>query len=426
MKAPRLRRLKGALLLSACLHVLLVVMLLSRSEPSVRSPAVRTEEAIQATLVDQWPASPEQQAPPVPEPEPKAPSVESAAADPSNIGVTEPSSPNSLASDAVVFEGSMAKSSIPIESGPVDLPEVMVEPRSEEPPPRGTETESIPSAKEVLQPESGARNQAVEVSHLALEQEEKARRTLEAKAQAEAETRKASEAKEKAAAEARAARAAEQEANARKAAAESKAKAEAEAQKALKAKEKAAAEARAARAAEQEANARKAAAESKAKAEAEARKALEAKEKAAAEARQKAAMEAQKRQAEERARAEELARKAALAEALAKEEAQRNAQLKAAAEKSAQAWVSRYFRSRVEQAWLKPATASPGMSCKIQVRLQPDGRVSSVSASCSGDQAFERSAEAAVRKAAPFPMPPDPLVAEQLLGQPVAFRFNPE
>ena len=66
------------------------------------------------------------------------------------------------------------------------------------------------------------------------------------------------------------------------------------------------------------------------------------------------------------------------------------------------------------------------MSCKIQVRLQADGRVSSVDAACSGgDAAFERSAEAAVRKAAPFPMPTDTQVAEQLLGQTVSFRFNP-
>jgi colicin import membrane protein len=56
-----------------------------------------------------------------------------------------------------------------------------------------------------------------------------------------------------------------------------------------------------------------------------------------------------------------------------------------------------------------------------------DGRASSVDAACAGgDAAFERSAEAAVRKAAPFPMPPDPAIAAQLLGQTVSFRFNPD
>ena len=56
----------------------------------------------------------------------------------------------------------------------------------------------------------------------------------------------------------------------------------------------------------------------------------------------------------------------------------------------------------------------------------PTGAVSSVQAQCTGgDAAFERSAEAAVRKASPFPMPPETLVAKQLLGQIVTFRFNP-
>jgi len=50
-----------------------------------------------------------------------------------------------------------------------------------------------------------------------------------------------------------------------------------------------------------------------------------------------------------------------------------------------------------------------------------------VDAACAGgDASFERSAEAAVRKAAPFPMPPDPAIAAQLLGQTVSFRFNPD
>jgi len=134
-----------------------------------------------------------------------------------------------------------------------------------------------------------------------------------------------------------------------------------------------------------------------------------------------------KAEADAKKKAEENARKEALQAAMAQEEAQRQAQAKAAAEKAAQTWVNRYFRPRVEQAWLRPPSSDAGMSCKIQVRLQADGRVSSVNASCSGgDAAFERSAEAAVRKAAPFPMPPDALVAEQLLGQVVAFRFSPE
>ena len=114
---------------------------------------------------------------------------------------------------------------------------------------------------------------------------------------------------------------------------------------------------------------------------------------------------------------------------MASEQAQREAQQKATeanAARAAQSWVIRYFKPKVEKAWLKPASARPDMSCKIRVRLQSDGKVSSVDADCAGDAAFERSAEAAVRKAAPFPMPKDELVARQLLGETVSFRFNPQ
>ena len=162
--------------------------------------------------------------------------------------------------------------------------------------------------------------------------------------------------------------------------------------------------------------------EAKLRSEAEAKARSEKEAKLRAEAEIKARMEA-----EAKAKAEEAARKEALAASIAREEALKQAQIKAAAEKTAQAWVSRYFRPKVEQVWLKPPSAQTGMSCKIQVRLQSDGRVSTVDAVCTGgDAAFERSAEAAVRKAAPFPMPPDAVVAQQLVGQVVSFRFNPE
>ena len=139
-----------------------------------------------------------------------------------------------------------------------------------------------------------------------------------------------------------------------------------------------------------------------------------------------------KRKSEElqKQKAEEAQRKEALQASMAQEEAHRREEAKAVeaqAEKAAQIFVNRYFRPRVEKAWLKPASAVSGMSCKIQVRLQSDGRVSAVEAHCAGgDAAFERSAEAAVRKAAPFPMPHDEQVAAQLLGQMVTFRFSPE
>lgn len=98
-----------------------------------------------------------------------------------------------------------------------------------------------------------------------------------------------------------------------------------------------------------------------------------------------------------------------------------------AQERSAQEWVERNFRPRVERSWLRPPSAQAGKSCKITVRLAPTGMVGAVSAACSGGGAeFERSAIAAVKKAQPFPMPPDPAIAARLLGDTVSFQFKPD
>ena len=113
-------------------------------------------------------------------------------------------------------------------------------------------------------------------------------------------------------------------------------------------------------------------------------------------------------------------------EAMAEEKrAEQARKAERAAASAAQAWVER-FRPLVERQWRLPPSAKRGTSCTIRVQLIPGGGVTSVQASCSGgDSAFERSAEQAVRKAAPFPMPTDPLVAKQLLGQTVKFNFHP-
>ena len=55
----------------------------------------------------------------------------------------------------------------------------------------------------------------------------------------------------------------------------------------------------------------------------------------------------------------------------------------------------------------------------------PGGDVTSVQViKSSGDTAFDRSAEAAVYKASPLPMPDDPRVAQQLRS--FTFTFKPE
>lgn len=61
------------------------------------------------------------------------------------------------------------------------------------------------------------------------------------------------------------------------------------------------------------------------------------------------------------------------------------------------------IKSFVEQNWSRPPTAKKGMQAILRIELLPTGEVKSVSVvESSNDNAFDRSAEQAVRKAAPF------------------------
>ncbi|MGR8978531.1 MAG: cell envelope integrity protein TolA, partial [Gammaproteobacteria bacterium] len=66
------------------------------------------------------------------------------------------------------------------------------------------------------------------------------------------------------------------------------------------------------------------------------------------------------------------------------------------------------IRNKVNQSWIRPRGTQPGLKCKIRVKLLPDGMVidAEVIAS-SGDEIFDRSAENAVNKASPLPVPKD-------------------
>ncbi|MDH5179732.1 MAG: cell envelope integrity protein TolA [Gammaproteobacteria bacterium] len=64
------------------------------------------------------------------------------------------------------------------------------------------------------------------------------------------------------------------------------------------------------------------------------------------------------------------------------------------------------IKAKVQQNWNIPASAKTGMSCEIQVRLSPGGDVIQMKLTkSSGDATFDRSAENAVRKAVPLPVP---------------------
>lgn len=144
--------------------------------------------------------------------------------------------------------------------------------------------------------------------------------------------------------------------------------------------------------------------EKRRKAEAEKRrKAEEAKRRKAEEEKRKKAEAERKRREAERRRREE-----ALKSQLAEEEAF----LEGESRRKNQALIARYMgkiQAKVENRWLEPPTAKPGMSSTVRIRLAPSGEVLVVvTVRSSGDSVFDRSVEAAVRKASPLPLPPDP------------------
>lgn len=133
-----------------------------------------------------------------------------------------------------------------------------------------------------------------------------------------------------------------------------------------------------------------------------------AEERAAAERR-----EAAKRDAERRAR------ESALQQALAAEEG-RLAAVRERDRLSSQ-WAAA-IQGRVQRAWIRPASAKPGLDCRVAVGQVPGGTVVRVEVrSCNGDEVVRQSIEAAVWRASPLPAPPDPGLFERELE----LRFRP-
>ena len=86
---------------------------------------------------------------------------------------------------------------------------------------------------------------------------------------------------------------------------------------------------------------------------------------------------------------------------------------------------SALIRSRVKRAWSIPPGSPSNRVCILKIELLPSGEVQTVRVTqSSGDAAFDRSALAAVKKAAPFPMPEDPDVAARFKS--FNFKFRPE
>jgi colicin import membrane protein len=124
---------------------------------------------------------------------------------------------------------------------------------------------------------------------------------------------------------------------------------------------------------------------------------------------------AEKKKADEaaaRKAAEEKARQAELLKAMEAEE-RGNA---VRSSDAAQRWYASIV-AKIERAWIRPASAQPGVTCIVAVSQVLGGDVASVQVkSCSiNDPALRQSVENAVYSASPLPPPPDPSLFERNL-----------
>ncbi|MEX2481076.1 MAG: cell envelope integrity protein TolA, partial [Gammaproteobacteria bacterium] len=144
----------------------------------------------------------------------------------------------------------------------------------------------------------------------------------------------------------------------------------------------------------------------------------------AAEAARKAAEEERERQENAAREAERKRREQALQEALAAEEAAEQAEAQAAADANE---LNRYVAA-IANTVRQSFTILPGfegLNCILRITLVPSGEVAGVQiVKSSGNAAFDRQAENAVRKAAPLPVPSDPRLFQQMRS--ISFVFDPQ
>jgi colicin import membrane protein len=166
--------------------------------------------------------------------------------------------------------------------------------------------------------------------------------------------------------------------------------------------------------------------EARKKAEAEKkRKEEEERKKAEAEKKRKEEEERKKAEAEQKRKQEEARKKAEqeLQARLAAEQAREAAQRQSAMQRMVDEYVL-YIQEKVQRSWIRPPSSGSELSCTVEVRLIPSGEVIDAQiVRSSGNSAFDRSVEAAVFKASPLPVPPDPDVMEQFRS--LRFEFKP-
>ena len=81
------------------------------------------------------------------------------------------------------------------------------------------------------------------------------------------------------------------------------------------------------------------------------------------------------------------------------------------------------LQARIQNAWIRPPSASVGLDCLVQVTQLPGGEVTNAQVTqCNGDAVTRESIENAVYRASPLPSPPDPA----LFSRTFAFHFHPD
>ena len=125
----------------------------------------------------------------------------------------------------------------------------------------------------------------------------------------------------------------------------------------------------------------------------------------------------------EKVEAESLENVKADAAAQAKVEAQK---AKAATQRVEAEQAKLAIKQKVNRSWIRPVSTTAGLKCTIRVKLLSDGTVIDAEViSSSGDEDFDRSAENAVNKASPLPVPKDKeLFAREFRS--FQFLFNPK
>jgi colicin import membrane protein len=139
------------------------------------------------------------------------------------------------------------------------------------------------------------------------------------------------------------------------------------------------------------------------------------------EAERQAEKERQQREAEEqKARQAEIARELQAQQA----EAERQARLR---QQAMQSEIQKYMariQQKIVNSWNIPPETPENRHCTVRVRLFPGGDVRDVTViSKSGDPAFDRSVEAAVRRAEPLPVPTGSELFDKF--REVIFEFEP-